>query len=323
MRIGLVGAGVMAKMHLPGWQAAGARLTGIFSRRSEAAHTLAREYGIQVFPTYEALLDAVDIVDLCTPTHLHHPMAMQAFAAGKHVVCEKPVALTLEDASQMIAAAEAAGVRFFVAMVLRFFPQYQLALDMVNDGRVGEVRAMRLKRVAFPPPEEKDWYFDETRSGGMMVDLMLHDFDFARAVGGEVTRVYARADGNRYALATLRFADGAMALVEGGWANPPGVFRTGLDIAGSDGVIEWDSDATGTIRSFTGPPTGDGPREVGLPLSPLAEDPYTAQIVHAYRAIQKGERFLVTPKDALEALRIALAARKSARTGRVVSLKGE
>lgn len=223
----------------------------------------------------------------------------------------------------MIAAAQRAGVRFFVAMVLRFFPQYRLTRDLVAQGRIGEVGVIRLKRVSYTPQKAGDnWYLDHARSGGMMVDLMVHDFDFACWLAGDVTRVYAKAAGDRYALATLRFASGAMALIEGGWANPPGVFRTAIDVAGTAGAIEWSSDATATIRTYLRQPEGAA-GEVGLPLSPLAEDPYTAQLKHAYEAIRTGAPFDVSPEDALRALRVALAAKESARTGRSVSLEGD
>src|SRR5690606_8453055 len=323
MRVGLVGAGVMGTVHGRGGQAAGAELAAVFSRDQERAQGLAGQYGARVAGSYGDLLREVDVVDLCVPTHLHHSMALEAFAQGRHVVCEKPIALTEAEGREMIAAAQRAGVRFFVAMVLRFFPQYRLTRDLVAQGRIGEVGVIRLKRVSYTPQKAGDnWYLDHARSGGMMVDLMVHDFDFACWLAGDVTRVYAKAAGDRYALATLRFASGAMALIEGGWANPPGVFRTAIDVAGTAGAIEWSSDATATIRTYLRQPEGAA-GEVGLPLSPLAEDPYTAQLKHAYEAIRTGAPCVGSPEDALRALRVALAAKESARTGRSVSLEGD
>ncbi|HEY8497374.1 MAG TPA: Gfo/Idh/MocA family oxidoreductase [Limnochordales bacterium] len=322
MRVGLVGAGVMGRVHAAGWAAAGAELVAVFSRDEDRARELAGQYGARVVGSYADLLREVDVVDICVPTHLHHDMALEAFSQRRHVVCEKPIALTEAEGREMIAAAERAGVRFFVAMVLRFFPQYRLTQELVAQGRIGQVGVIRLKRVSYTPNKPGDnWYLDHARSGGMIVDLMVHDFDFACWLAGDVTRVYARAAGDRYALATLRFANGAMALVEGGWANPPGVFRTAIDVAGTQGVIEWSSDSTATIRTFLRQPEGTA-GEVGLPLSPLAEDPYTTQIKHAYEAIRTGADFAVTPEDALRALRVALAAKESVRTGRSVSLQG-
>lgn len=325
MRVGIVGSGVMAEVHAAGWHSTGAELVGCTSAHLEQAARLAEQFGFGVYPSYAELLKAVDIVDICVPTHLHKAMVLQAAGAGKHVICEKPIALSVRDGQEMIEACERAGVRFFVAMVVRFFPQYRLARELVVKGQIGKLGVMRLKRVSYPPQKSDDnWYLDEARSGGMVVDLMIHDFDYARWLGGEVERVFARlsrsADGaGRYAQAILRFKSGPMALIEGGWAYPPGVFRTALDLAGTDGLIEWSSDEHGPVRSFVLQRPGEA-ASVGLPVAGLAEDPYALELQHAYRCIQIGAPFEVSAQDGLEALRLALAARESIATGKPVSL---
>ena len=325
MRVGVVGAGTMGVMHAAAWTQTGATLVGIYSLRD--GPELANRYGAEVFECYEDLLKAVDLVDLCVPTDLHPSLTVLAAEAGKHVVCEKPLALSIAEGEAMIAACEQAGVRLFIALVVRFFPQYRAAQQLVAAGQLGTLGVLRLRRAAFQPYKEVDnWFLDEVRSGGMVVDLMIHDFDYARWLAGPVTQVYAQSARAQapdslgdYALVTLRFASGAMALIEGAWANPPGVFRTSFDLAGSEGLIEWSSDDTATVRTFLQPSASQA-AAVGLPLAPLPEDPYTTQIKHVYRALMTGEPFAVTPQDSLEALRIALAARESLRAGQVVKL---
>ncbi|UCH25262.1 MAG: Gfo/Idh/MocA family oxidoreductase [Trueperaceae bacterium] len=328
MRVGIVGAGSMGQAHAAAWATTGAQLVGVLSKSRTSAAALASRIGTRSFENFEALLSQVDIVDLCVPTDLHCEMTLRAAEAGKHVICEKPVALTLEDGKAMIDACEQAGVRLFIAMVVRFFPQYLAAQQIVAAGQLGELGVIRLKRIAYQPSSGDDWFVDEVRSGGMVLDLMVHDFDYACWLAGEVERVFAKsvrsgrpgAPGD-YALATLRFKSGAMALVEGGWAYPPGVFRTALDIAGTSGLIEWASDDTDSIRLDLLP---SGPQEVervGLPLTVFAEDPYAVQIRHAYRAILTDEPFAVTAEEALEALRVGLAVRESMKTGRSVTLE--
>jgi predicted dehydrogenase len=298
---------------------------GCASAHFEQAGKLAEQYGIKVYQHYGELLQDVDIVDICVPTHLHKEMVLGAAGIGKHVVCEKPIALSLQDGQEMIEACNRAGVRFFMAMVVRFFPQYRLSRELVAKGQIGKLGVMRLKRVSYTPQKPGDnWYADESRSGGMVVDLMIHDFDYARWLGGEVERVYARlnkaSEGpGQYAQAILRHKDGAMALIEGGWAYPPGVFRTALDLSGTDGLIEWSSDEHAPVRTFVLSKPGEA-TSVGLPVSGLSEDPYALEIQHAYRCIQSGEPFEVTAQDGLEALRIALAAKESIATGKPVSL---
>jgi predicted dehydrogenase len=325
MRIGIAGTGTMGEVHAKAWRTVGAELAGFTSLRQAQTRDLAQRFGVKAYAEYAELVDDVDVVDICTPTSLHKPMVVEAAAAGKHVVCEKPIALTIEDAQAMIDACAVAGVRFFVGMVVRFFPQYRVAQELVTDGKIGQLGVLRLKRVACVPMKPADnWYVDETQSGGMVLDLMIHDFDYSRWLAGEVDRVFARrgrvvSSPAEYLQAIIRFRSGALALIEGGWANPPGVFRTALDLSGSDGLIEWSSDQALPVQTYF-PTTESSAKSVGLPVAELSDDPYTAEIRHAYQAIRTSSPFAVTAEDALEALRIALAARASSLTGRPVSL---
>jgi myo-inositol 2-dehydrogenase/D-chiro-inositol 1-dehydrogenase len=325
MRVGIAGTGTMGEVHAKAWRNVGAELAGFTSLRLAQTRDLAQRFGVRAYAEYAELVDEVDIVDICTPTSLHKPMAVAAAAAGKHVVCEKPVALTIEDAQAMIDACAAAGVRFFVGMVVRFFPQYRVAQELVTHGKIGQLGVLRLKRVAYVPMKLVDnWYIDEKQSGGMVLDLMIHDFDYARWLAGGVDRIFARrgqlvSSPAEYLQAIIRFQSGAMALIEGGWAYPPGVFRTALDLAGSDGLIEWSSDQPLPIQTHF-PTAESSATSVGLPVAGLSDDPYTAEIRHAYQAIRTNTPFAVTAQDALEALRIALAAKTSLSTGKPVSL---
>ena len=326
MKVGIVGAGTMGSAHARAWQATDASLVGVTTSHLRSATRLAEATNTRAFESYEALLAEVDIIDICTPTDLHKDMVLRAAAAGKHIVCEKPIALNIEDAKEMIAACKRANVRLFIAMVVRFFPQYRTAQQAVASGQIGTLGVIRLKRVAYQPLGDELWFTDEARSGGLLVDLMLHDFDYARWLAGNVKRVYAKSIRSQkpdapsdYALVTLSFDNDCKALIEGGWAYPPGTFRVGMDIAGEDGVIEWRSDDSHTIQPFLKPGEAEAVDRVGIPLSGT-EDPFTTEIKHAYDAIKNGTPFLVSADDSLEALRIALAARESLETGQAVLL---
>jgi myo-inositol 2-dehydrogenase / D-chiro-inositol 1-dehydrogenase len=327
MRIGIIGAGSMGQVHSAAWLDAGAQVVAVHSASLKSALRLAAQHGARVCSSLAELLEHVDVVDLCVPTHLHHAMTLEAASAGKHIVCEKPMALEIADARAMIEACDMAGVRLFIAHVVRFFPQYRAARDVVHSGQLGNLGVIRLKRTAYQPRVSgENWFLDPAKSGGMILDLMVHDFDYARWLDGPVVRVFAksaraaRADSaSDYALVTLEFESGAMAQIEGGWAYPAGVFRTGFDIAGSGGLIEWSSDHSDTMKSFLEPSNGSA-AGVGLPLSILAEDPYLTQIKHVKQMLETGGGFLVTPSEALEALRIGLAAKRSLETGRSVEI---
>lgn len=335
MKIGIVGAGSMGRTHAPAWvdlKPLGAELVGMVSRRPASdAEALVKQHGGRVFSSYEALLKEVDIIDLCVPTDLHSQMAIQAAKAGKHIVCEKPIALTLADGRAMIDAARAANVRLFVAMVLRFVPQYMAAQQTIAAGMVGKPAVIRLTRAAYQPRKAEDnWFVDENRSGGMVLDLMIHDYDYARWIAGNAVRVFAKsvratrpdAPGD-YALVTIRFASGAMAHIEGGWAYPPGMFRTSIDIAGTEGVLEWTSDTSDPLHTYLVETPKQEAADVGLPSSIVAESPFTVELRHFYEALTQNKPFSPTAEDALAALQIGLAARESLKTGRAVTINQE
>jgi predicted dehydrogenase len=160
----------------------------------------------------------------------------------------------------------------------------------------------------------------------MMLDLMIHDFDYARWVAGEVATVYARRVGASHpgaavdhGLAILTHHGGALSHVEGSWAYPPPLFRTQLEIAGANGWLRYDSDETAALGLHLRRLREDAP-DVPQPGSPLSEDPYTTQIKSFYNYLSGGPPPRVTAADGLAALQIALAAIESAATGQPVRL---
>jgi myo-inositol 2-dehydrogenase / D-chiro-inositol 1-dehydrogenase len=327
LRVGVVGAGFMGETHLAAWAAEGNPAV-VFDLEPTRAAAVAARTGAKVAGSLEELLGSVDVVDVCTATHRHAEVAIAAARAGRHVICEKPLARTLADAEAIVGASADAGVRLFVAHVVRFFPEYAAAREQVVEGAIGEPAVLRLKRASFRPRHPPDhWFFDPARSGGMIVDLMIHDFDYARWVAGDVVAVHCRSVGVArpglaidHAIAILTHSSGAISQVTGSWAYPPPTFRTSLEIAGSHGLIEFDSAADPPIVSYLQPLTGDQVGPVGLPASPLAEDPYRLELREFHRSILDGTPARVAAKDGLEAVRIALAADESASTGRVVRI---
>ena len=335
MKIGIVGAGSMGHAHASSWadlKGLGAEVVGIAANRPDGtASQLADKYGTRVYDSFEALVPDVDIIDLCVPTDLHREMTIQAARAGKHVICEKPIALSVADGRAMIDTCAAASVRLLIGHSLRFTSQYSVAQQSVAAGQIGKPCVLRLTRAAYQPRKATDnWFVDESRSGGMILDLMIHDFDYARWIAGNVVRVFAKsvrasrpdAPGD-YALVTLRFVNGAMALIEGGWAYPPGNFRTSIDIAGTDGVLEWNSDTADPLHTVLLNPPDKEAADVGLPPALVAETAVTTELRHFYRAIVDGNPASVTAEDGLAALQIGLAARESLRSGRSVTINHE
>ena len=328
MKVGLVGAGFMGVTHAAGWAETEAELIGIVAETTAEATALAKQYNLKIYPDLASMLPDVDVVDICTPTHLHHEMTLQAAAAGKDIICEKPLARTTVQAREMIDACRAAGVKLLVAHVVRFFTEYAMAKASVVRGEVGKPGVIRLNRGSFRPKKPAgNWFLDESKSGGILMDLMIHDFDYARWIAGDVESVFAKkvttTNPNApvdYGLAILKHRSGALTHIVGSWAYPPPTFRTRVEIAGDGGLIEFDSADTAPITNLVAKASSDSP-DVGLPSSPVAESPYTTQIKEFYSVLLGEKQPRIEAEDGMAAVQIAEAAIRSAATGKAVVLE--
>jgi UDP-N-acetylglucosamine 3-dehydrogenase len=328
-RVGIIGTGLTGSMHAERWAQLPVELAGFYTRTPARAQAAADRYGGRAFPSLEALLAQVDVVDICTPTPSHKDLVLAAAAAGKDIICEKPMARHLRDAEEMVVACEKAGVRLFMAHVVRFFPEYARAKEILDSGRLGRPGVIRTVRGGnFPAPDTQNWYIDFEQGGGVIMDMLIHDIDYARWCFGEAERVFARGltfsdvQDADHVLLTVRFQNGAIGHLEGSWAFPPGNFRTRLEMAGDGGLLEVDSLDNPPIKVTLKQKETDLAAGVPVPESSMhpTDDPYTREIAHFLSCLESGDDFLVSPRDGLEALRIALAAIESLRLGRPVDV---
>ena len=307
--VGLVGAGGIAHVHLPGWLDLGFSVV-VYSADGHAP-ALTGLYGGRAVGSMDELLDTADIVDVATPTDTHRQIVERAAEAGKHVVCEKPMALTVADSEAMIAACQRAGVRLFPAHVVRYFPAYAAMRSAVADGRVGTPAVQRFFRIGAAP--KQPWFRDRARSGGIAMDQMIHDFDQARWSAGDVAAVYATQAGDQTTATTavhaiLRHHSGTITHVNGVWGNSAVSFHTGFSVAGPDGLLEHDS-LRHPVLDYDG--VSDAAEAGYLPPVEAASSPYTAELADFARAIRDGGSARVTAEDGLHAVRIAVAVNRS------------
>src|SRR5215210_3249849 len=324
MRVGVVGAGFIGAVHLGAYaNMPEVEVVGVADALPEIAATGAAVVGARAYSSYEELVAAeeVDVVDVCLPTAYHRELALEAARASKDVILEKPIARSLEDAEAIIEAFEGSKERLFVGHVVRFFPEYVRIKEMIDAGELGTVGVARTSRRSPFLTGWNDWYADWRMSGGVLLDLVIHDFDFLRWALGEVERVYARGvlghEYNRldYALATLRFESGAIAHVEGHWGYP-GPFNYSIEVAGSRALLTADSTEPALVRLIGG--TSDE-----IPDLASGKNPYEKELEHFVHCIATGEESIVEGRDAYEALRIGLAATESVLTGEPVTLGGQ
>ncbi|WP_423241348.1 Gfo/Idh/MocA family protein [Oceanobacillus zhaokaii] len=325
----VIGAGTMGRTHAAAYaKMEEVTLAGIVDTDLAKAQDLAEKLGTKAFQTYEEAtetLDAIDVVSVCVPTPVHKEYVMKAADDNRHVICEKPLARSLADAREMINYCQDKGVKLFVGHVVRFFPEYVRAKQVVDGGKIGKPAVVRTTRGGAFPMASNDWYSDFNSSGGLVLDMIIHDFDYLRWCFGEVERVYAKSSRNRvlerleYALVTLRFESGVIAHVEGTWAHQG--FSTKFEIAGKEGIIEYDSAKVAPVVASKKETTSSG--GVAVPESPMKENPYFTELQHFINCIKKDTKPIVSAEDAYKAMEISLAALESIEIGKSVVLKGK
>ncbi|VXB78563.1 Predicted dehydrogenase [Microbacterium sp. 8M] len=321
LRVGLIGAGGIAASHLDAWQAIGAECT-LFSRTRPEA--LAARFGVEIADDVDALIGLVDVVGVLSPTPTHLGYALQAIARGRHVVCEKPLAMSAVEAQRIADASEAAGVGLFPAHVVRYFSAYRRIQQEIAAGGIGALQTLRLSRSGAGPAP--GWFYDEGAGGGLIRDLLIHDIDQALWLAGPVTSVAARQDppsvsGRLAAPVTatveLRHENGVTTRIGGGWLGEGAPFRTAIEAVGADGVLTHDSAAEAdTARGVTAAgPAGASAEDPGYLPPPTEDQPYRAQIADFAEALRTGGPARVTPADGVAAVAVVDAAYASLATG--------
>ena len=197
MRVGIVGLGGISYVHITGYDAipnatlvAGADVQGAAAKN---AH-LMTDRGLPIYHSLEEMLanEELDMIDICTPTDTHAAIAIAAMEAGKHVLSEKPMARTADEADSILAAVKRTGKRYMTAHVVRFMKPYAYLRHLVETGELGKPVHLMLRRLSPAPSwSYENWMLTPARSGGAPLDLSIHDFDFVASVFGNPREVSA------------------------------------------------------------------------------------------------------------------------------------
>jgi predicted dehydrogenase len=353
VRIGLVGAGaIMHLSHAPTIaRSPDAVLTGVFDRDPKRADDLARQHGAKSYDRLEALVEAsdVDAVIVATPNRNHPEGVLAAAAAGRHVLCEKPLAIDVTSARTMVEACAAAELVLQVGFNQRFWAQVQIAKALLVSGLIGKVNGFRSiyseKSTAYPAATR--YRYDLAQSGGAtIIDLTIHRIDLARHLVGDFSGVFAelvhsalpdKVDDNVWLLA--RFANGARGSLTSDRYSP--AIGDGTDLFGTEGSIHI---ATETLNPFHAAPLAvyterhakdlpDVLREAHYPdawwtgfeggwltIKPPRRNPYDAQLAEFCSAIREKRPASITGQDGLRAQEVVKGAYISMREGRWVDL---
>lgn len=317
LKVGIVGCGFMGRMHANVYQILeDAELVACVDHKPERGVAFAGDFGLKLYPTLEGMLadEELDIVDICLPTHRHAAATIEALQAGKHVVCEKPMARSLAEADEMAAAALASGKQLMIAHCIRFWPEYAFLKQATVDGRYGKLLSVNLTRYgAFPSYASENWLADESKSGGGVLDMHIHDTDFALYLLGtpDETVSYGSVDstGASHAFTTMRFGH-AVAHLEGGWNLPAGApFKMAFRAVFEKAVLIMDGGPLTVFEAGKDPFVPEFPKMSaagGGNISDLGG--YYAELAYFVDRVKNGLPVeTVTPASSRESLRVCLA----------------
>lgn len=278
--------------------------------------------GVRRYATPAELLadSEVDVVLIALPTAMHAEVAVAALRAGKHVFCEKPMALRPNDCNHMLDAARAAGRTLMIGQCLRFWPQYEAIRQRVVAGAIGTVRFAVLRRLGTVPTYSADqWLLDARQSGGALLDLHVHDVDFAHHLLGIPHTLYAcgtrGASGDfDHVTATWTYADGRYVVLEGGWVSAaPWPFDMEIMVHGDGGTLGW-AMSRGT-EVILQPPDGP-PQRIACAGDALhAELDYFIDCVRTGRPVER-----CLPASTRLSVVLAWLERRSVETARIVPI---
>lgn len=331
LKMGVIGLGRMGQLYarILTTQISGSRLYAVAEVNEQARIRLADELKVpHAFADSRELiaLPELDAVVIATPTSTHHDLVIAAAGLGKAVFCEKPLALTLPENHRVLEATARAQVPLQVGFMRRFDSGYQKAKALIADGRIG--RPLTFQSIGRDPFCPRREYADPAMSGGLIIDMAIHDFDLARwLMGSEVERVsaegallvceeLAQVGDIDNAVITLRFVNGALGTVEVS-RNAFYGYDIRTEVLGSEGAV--------TIGAHQHTPvvllTRSGAQHDVVPyLMERFGDAYRAQMQHFVNCLRDGQQPSVNGADALAALEIGIAATRAYQTGHPVIL---
>ena len=339
---GVIGSGGIARRRtIPEGisKANNAKLSAVFDINSQANAEVAKEFGANKAGSIDALLDAdIDAVYIATPAHLHGEQAQACAKAGKHVLCEKPLGMTVAEAEEMIEMCKQMGAKLGCAFMMRFVVQHAEALKLIQQGRLGKPTYARAQLSCWYPPIEGAWRQDPvTGGGGALIDMGGHCIDLLEMFFGKVTKVSCLSNNIVHdyksedsAAAMLFFENGALATVDTFFCIPDNSSKNVLELYGSKGSIL----AKGTI--------GQGPagemvafleqegkdydaqqlrsEAQGIIIAPEPVNTYQAEIEEFSQAIIEDREPLIGAELGLRSQKILAACYESAKSGKVIEV---
>ena len=338
IRTGIVGLGFMGKMHFRCYQALkDVQVVAIcdtdnakFQNTAGTAGNIAGAEapldftGIGLYEDFDKMLAEanLDALSITLPTYLHKEFTLKALAAGVNILCEKPMALTVEDGREMQAAAERSGRLLQIGHCIRFWPEYAKAKELIDSGGYGKVRAATFQRLSLTPTWSwAGWLMDPAKSGSAALDLHIHDSDFVQYAFGMPKAVFSRTSSGPsgdadHIVTQYVYDDDCVVTAEGGWSMSLTFgFEMSFNIVLEKATICYDCTRKPAFKVC--------PAE-GEVITPeiVSGDGYSNEIAHFVQAVGgQSVPTIITPEQSVDYVRLVLAEKQSAASGKVVSLE--
>lgn len=329
-KVGIVGFGFMGRMHYRCWNDfSGSQITAVCDADPDIVSKTGSSGGnidgvaeeinfadFELFSDFDKMLAEadLDVVSITLPTHLHKAFSIKALNAGVHVFCEKPMALNVEQCSEMIAVAEQSGKLLQIGHCIRFWPEYAKTKEIIDSGQYGKVIAATFQRLGSPPSWGDNWFANDELSGGMAMDLHIHDSDYIQYLFGmpaSVCSAAASADGSlSYISSRYIYDDDKLVTAEGSWAMSPSFgFEMSFNIVMEKATIVYDCSREPAFKVCP----VDG--EVSTP-EVAAGDGYSLELAH-FAGLVSGKKMpeVITLEQSLNSIHLVLAEIESVKTG--------
>jgi predicted dehydrogenase len=298
----------------------------------ERAKSLAEKYAAKYYFNNDQIFESneIDCIDICTPPNLHAELSIKAAESKKHIFCEKAIALSVEDANKVIDSVEKNKVKAMSGHVLRFWPEYIKTKEILESNELGKPLNIACHRLIVTPDWNPNrWWLDESKSGGIGTEVLIHDLDILIWFLGKPK--YVKADGNfnkdmggfYHMDAIIDFKNGSKGLAEAGWGfmgNFP--FTAVLRVLCENGAIEWQLKAGKNIEDRPNSPLIVYKKDGSKLIAPvLKEDAFMLELTYFIDCIENNKDIeQATFYNAKSALELTLAAKKSALENRTVEL---
>ena len=323
IRVGVIGCGTISHSHLRSYAKSGrAQIVAVADPIQAVAEACAQEYGAKAYSDYADLLRSEDLhaVSICTPPPSHCEITEQAVSRGLHVLCEKPLAMSVEEGTAMVAAARRANVLLLTAFCNRFYTPIAKAKEWIDAGKLGPLHHLRL-RFAGVELMPGTWLADPAQGGGILWETAPHYVDLFRYLVGEMKNIYAKGGtlaqdipGTDTVAFLAESVDGVVGTLEGSWSSPHTEKR--VEVFGERGAIVIDF-LSERSRFSLDHVTEHVETDIG------GHDRFYLEISHFLDCVAGQAAPIVTGEDGVEAMRLIEAARQSIETSLPVSVESQ